>query len=730
MNITEKKIREVLDTVGEGLTIKELLLALNFRKKKTAHLKIALRNLERKKLCIRQNDQYFPTERTPADSERAKDKSASSISSVSSEGNFSSRMHAPKGIFLMENGEGVVFSFESNEKYPLNRLGMNNLLHGDTVDFYLESEKHGKKSVHITRIVDRKIELLKGKLIPGKKGRLFFSPKGSFFPRRIKVHGSRPGKENFESEVMLRIARPPANGRDPEGQVDSFLSLEAFEKRSIVKILSENGIAAGFTAKVLKNGSRFQKAVRLKKGENRKDLRRLPFVTIDGDDAKDFDDAIYAEEEGSGFRIWVSIADVAEYVKTGSELDREAFSRGTSTYLPGTVYPMLPEILSQGLCSLKEGVNRKTLTCEILLDRDGRVLNFEIYESINRIVRRLTYETVDRFFETGTMNVGKSPDGLGSLLTLYGNIAEVLDRKRRRRGVIDFCLPETRFEYDGRDRLVDIRKTYQTKTMKVIEQFMLEANENVGRFCDRHKIPIIWRNHPPPLPEKLIDLRRLFWECGFKIPVVKTSRDLDRALEEIKDASERELLEYGMLRSMSLACYGTEREGHFGLAASHYCHFTSPIRRYPDLVVHRAIKAFLSRRKMPFLSEYIAGRVSEKEQLAVSAERSAEKLKKMLFMTDRIGEVFKVKISGLHWKGLFVEVEHPFVEGFVPFKTIYDDIYEYDGRNRSVLGRNSHRNVGVGTELKAVLARLDLKNRSPEFDWICWIGKDDGLNTK
>jgi ribonuclease R len=401
-------------------------------------------------------------------------------------------------------------------------------------------------------------------------------------------------------------------------------------------------------------------------------------------------------------------------------MDREAFCRGTSTYLPGIVFPMFHETISNGVCSLKKGVNRKTITCEMLVDKQGKSSNCRIYPSMNRIACRLTYSAVDQFFETGSVKApGQFPE-LPDLLAVFREVASLLRHKRHQMGSIDFQLPEARFIFGTDHQVQNIEKRYQSEAMRVIEQMMLLANENVALFCQRKKLPIAWRNHPQPLPDKRKELMRLFWNRKVKLSSLNSGKDYNKAIKIIQRSEEKDFLEVAMLRSMALAVYETENRGHFGLSSTHYCHFTSPIRRYPDLLVHRALKRHFQGEVPVKIPDQITATASGRERLAVSAERSAGKYFKLVFMSNRIGEVFQAKISGLIKKGIFVEIESPFVEGFVPITMIYDDNYALDEEQHCLLGRKSRKRFSIGKKMQVLLTGLDWRNLSPEFDWICW----------
>ena len=712
MKITQENLVRVLASASDqGMTVKELLFALNQKKKRKALVRKILKKMAGQKQCFKHNNRFILIEAIEV-SKKSTTRRAIGKRPVDKQ--------IPMGICLYKNKRKIIYSFENQTEYLLANQGSNAFLHGNSVIFTLKKDKGGAKVADISSIVDHRINQLNGKIVRTRNGQIFFSPKQSIFPSRFAILGNQVKNSLPQEDIWLEISPSSMLKKTPEGQI--IRQQNDVEERALIRtILVENKIASSFSATVLKSCEPFSKTVRLGKNDPRIDLRDYSFVTIDGENAKDFDDAIYAQKRKNQYQIWVSIADVSEYVEKGSKLDVEAFTRGNSTYFPEIAYPMLPEVLSNGLCSLKEGVNRKTLTCEIGLNFEGKVLSFKIYPSINKISCRLTYRSVDQFFASGKIKQSRSFPKLGDSLNLYREISDVLEKKRRKRGSINFDLPETRFIFDKDSRIVDVDKTSQTQAMKLIEQFMLEANENVGKFCVKHKVPILWRNHPKPLLDKVKELKWLLSNHNVKTSSLASGKQYNSILKNLKKIPDKDYLEVAMLRSMSLAVYETEAKKHFGLAATHYCHFTSPIRRYADLQVHRAIKSFLNNRKRFSIPEYLAKTVSERERLSVSAERSAVKLKKFLLVLDHIGTIFEARVSGFMKHGMFVEIQHPYVEGYVSLGSIYDDRYEVDKQHLTMWGKKQKRRISIGMSLKVMLTGGDWKNKSPNFDWICWL---------
>ncbi len=717
MKISQENIYRVLEGVSDkGATVREILAAMGQKKKRKTQLKKVLKLLSRNRVCYKRNNRYYLHDQPAPVSGRGSKRNHIHPNIR----NGTTGKNENLGMIIGFGRNRVIHSFQDLVQYPISKGNLRDLLQGDVVRFAVISGKGAADSAGLVGLVERRVRHLKGILQTNRKGQVVFLAKSGGFKHKFNVTNSDRFKRISNTPAWLDLSGQVMNRSLPEGSARLIKDENDDLNRSLDEILTLNKIPSRFPPKVQKASLSHPKSVRFDPKAGRKDLRSFPFVTIDGEDARDFDDAVYAKQEGDHYRIWVSIADVDAYVPEGSLLDREAFCRGTSTYLPGKVYPMLPESISNGICSLKKGVNRKTLTCEILIDNQGKNHYCRIYTSMSRIACRLTYTAVDRFYETGFIKQAKSNSDLPDLLGVFRKTATLLRNKRTRAGYIDFQLPEPHFIFNNDNRIVAIEKEYQSEAMRVIEHLMLLANENVALYCQRNKIPIVWRNHAQPLREKREELSKLFWNRQIKISSLRTGRDYNKALEAIKNSKEKDFLEVAMLRSMSLAVYETENRGHFGIAFSHYCHFTSPIRRYPDLLVHRAIKKHLKGIKPDRIPDYMATTSSDRERLATAAERAAVKVYGLAFMSDRIGELFSARVSGLIHKGMFVEIESPYVEGFVPLFTIRDDNYEFDADLVCLYGRKSKNRISIGTRLQVLLTSLDWKNRTPEFDWICW----------
>ncbi|MDX1496086.1 MAG: ribonuclease R, partial [Salinisphaeraceae bacterium] len=458
--------------------------------------------------------------------------------------------------------------------------------------------------------------------------------------------------------------------------------------------------------------------------QGRVDLRELPLVTIDGADARDFDDAVFAQPEGKGWRLWVAIADVSAYVRPGSALDIEGQLRGNSVYFPEQVIPMLPEALSNGLCSLNPDVDRLCMVCEMHVSPDGKVDNSEFYPAVMRSHARLTYDLVAEALLNPRVadreGIAHLLDHLKDLRAVYHAFAKA----RRRRGAIDFESTETRIEF-GKDRKIErIVPVQRNDAHKMIEECMIAANVQAGRFLARHKMPTLFRVHERPSEEKLEELRSFVAERGLTLgggnePQAEHYAQL---LSQAADRPDARLIQTVMLRSLMQAVYTPANEGHFGLALECYAHFTSPIRRYPDLLVHRAIKHVLEGGEpenfeySPVNMQQMGAHCSMTERRADDATRDAVNWLKCEYMMDRIGDEFTGLITTVTPFGLFVELDDIYVEGLVHVSSLRNDYYQHDPKRHCLRGERSGVEYHVADPIQVRLLRVDLDERKIDFE--------------
>ncbi|WP_165674567.1 ribonuclease R, partial [Metapseudomonas otitidis] len=496
---------------------------------------------------------------------------------------------------------------------------------------------------------------------------------------------------------------------------------------------------------VEKEAAKLKPEVAEKDKQKRVDLRDLPLVTIDGEDARDFDDAVYAEaRKGGGWRLFVAIADVSHYVKVGSALDEEAAKRGNSVYFPEKVVPMLPEVLSNGLCSLNPQVDRLAMVCEVTLSRAGKMTGYEFYEAVIHSHARLTYTKVSQLLETpdspeGQQLAEQMPHLVPHLQQLY-KLYKVLLAARHKRGAIDFETQETRIVFGADRKIAEIRPTQRNDAHKLIEECMLCANVATARFMQDHDIPSLYRVHDGPPAERLEKLRLFLGELGLTLNKGKgepTPSDYQALLETIRDRPDYHLIQTVMLRSLSQAVYSADNQGHFGLNYDAYTHFTSPIRRYPDLLVHRAIRSVIRSKRetehvrragaaaMPKARIYpydeaalerLGEQCSMTERRADEATRDVTNWLKCEYMRERVGETFPGVISAVTGFGLFVELTDIYVEGLVHVTALPGDYYHFDAIHHRLAGERSGRSFRLGDQVEVVIARVDLDERKIDFE--------------
>lgn len=608
----------------------------------------------------------------------------------------------------------------------------------DRVVVRLERRQGGAPSHgRIVRVVERGIRTFVGRyLVSGGRHHVRFRDREADLrlPAELAEGVSPEPGDLVEAEV---VGYP---GREEEGRVRivEVLGKDHTMETIARAVASARGIPVAFSAAARSEAAAIPKAVRYVADEGgeepataprRVDQRSLPFVTMDGEDARDFDDAVCLAERGGRERLLVAIADVSHYVPVGSDIDRDAYARGTSIYFPDRAIPMLPPELSEGVCSLRPGVNRLAMTVEIPVTPEGRPGPASFYPSVIRSRARLTYDEVHRFLagEGGKVPKGKVSPVVGAMLRRMESLAGRLTLARAARGSLDFDLPEPKIAVSG-GRPVRVEAAPRFESHRIIEEFMLLANTAVAEFLAGRDLPFLFRIHEPPAADRVDE----FEDAAARLlrrAHVTDSRDVASRLRAWSAAARGGRFERHvnmlLLRTLMLARYGPEERGHFGLALTRYTHFTSPIRRYPDLVVHRALKAALGEsrfapclRKLSDPGAGIGSHLSDRERAAMDAERDVEARAKALFMSARTGEAFEGIVSSVQKSGFFVELEDPFVEGFVHAATLRDDVYRFSEERAEWFGVLRKRRLSLGDRIVVRVRRADVERGEIDFVFV------------
>ena len=556
--------------------------------------------------------------------------------------------------------------------------------------------------------------------------------KDIFIPRK-EAAGIKNG-----DKVIAVITDYGSGNKNPEGKIKENLGNIRTPGTDILAIVKSFGIPSEFPEKVMKQAQRVPDHVLDADRDGRLDLRHLQTVTIDGEDAKDLDDAISLTKEGDIYHLGVHIADVSNYVQYNSALDREALKRGTSVYLADRVVPMLPERLSNGICSLNQGEDRLALSCLMDINEKGKVVSHQIAETVINVNERMCYTDVKNILEDTDEEAKKRYDALIPMFFMMKKLSGILRNSRHHRGSIDFDFPESKIILNAAGKAIDVKPYEANVATKIIEDFMLMANETVAQEYCTEEIPFVYRTHDNPDPEKVESLLTLLHNQGVKIQKAKeeiTPKEIQQIIESIEGLPNEAMISRLVLRSMKQAKYTTECSGHFGLAAKYYCHFTSPIRRYPDLQIHRIIKDNLRGRLMregrtehyAEILDEVARQSSVCERRADEAERESDKLKKAEYMSYHLGEEFEGIISGVTGWGLYVELPNT-VEGLVHVNTLRDDYYVFDQESYELCGEMTKKVYKLGDKVRVRVADADKMLKTVDFELVSDIRDDEEEN--
>ena len=634
--------------------------------------------------------------------------------------------HLIKGhVIAHADGFGFLVPDEGGDDLFLSGKQMRGVLHGDhAVATVAGVDRRGRLEGSIISVVERANSTLVGRLF-NDDGVAYVVPDNKRITQNIMIPADMLADSAVGQIVKVEITSQPTQRKQMVGKVLEVIGEHMAPGMEIEMAIHNHSIPYEFPDTVIAQADNFGDTVKDKDKQDRLDLRNLPLVTIDGADARDFDDAVYSEPRDNGWRLLVAIADVAHYVDIGSPLDVEGYERATSVYFPGRVVPMLPEALSNGLCSINPDVDRLCMVCEMFVNKQGEIESYDFKEAVMRSHARLTYTQVAEALEgEGT---GEIAAEIYPHIVNLNNMYVALDGARTSRGTIDFDTTETVINFTDDKRIESIRPSTRNDAHKIIEECMISANVCAAKFIAKSKNPCLYRVHEDPTDEKIEDLRGFLKDIDLKLGDSSRkieSRDYARLSAEIKERDDFHMIQTLMLRSMKQAVYMPENAGHFGLALTHYAHFTSPIRRYPDLLVHRALKHIVRKRDKsdymysPDRMAQMGEHCSDNERRANEATRDAEFALKCEYMLDKIGNSYDAKVTGVVQFGLFVELTEHFVEGLIHITNLPKDYYVFDPKTHQLVGENRGITFGLNDKIRIEVSRVDMDERKIDFELI------------
>jgi ribonuclease R len=627
---------------------------------------------------------------------------------------------------VLANAEGYGFLRPDGggDDLYLSPQQMRIVLHGDRVlASVVGIDRRGRKQGAIVEVLQRRSPRLVGRVVI-ENGVTLVAPDDRRVHQDVMIVPGQDMGARSGQIVVAEITDPPTPHRGPMGAIRAVLGERLQPSLLVEMAIASHDLPHDWPDAVIRDAAQVEPQVTAAEREGRVDLRSLPLVTIDGADARDFDDAVFAEpKRGGGYRLVVAIADVSHYVKVGSALDKEAYERSTSTYFPGFVVPMLPETLSNGICSLNPKVERLCMVCDMVINEEGEVVRSKFYNAVMRSHARLTY---DRVWQAIGLNDADARHELADVMPqiehLHG-LYKLMAAQRKRRGAIDFETPEVKFRLDQRGEVESMGATERNDAHKLIEECMIAANVQAALFLEKKKIPALFRAHEPPPAEKYEDLQNFLREFKLRMPPVEevTPGDYADILRLVHDRPERELIQSVLLRSQSMAAYQPDNRGHFGLALEAYAHFTSPIRRYPDLLVHRAIRYAIAGGKptaysyTPSEMAAMAVHCSQRERRAEEAERDVDERFKCAWMSKHVGSEFDGTVTGVTSFGLFVELDDSKVSGLVHISQLSNDYYHFDPVRHLLKGERSGAQFRLGDHVRVQVLRASLEDRKIDF---------------
>ena len=631
-----------------------------------------------------------------------------------------------------QKGFGFVKIEDQEDEIYISRENSKNALNGDTVSIKIIAEKEGDKKQEgkIVKIVRHEKDTVVG-TFQKSRNFAFVVPDDKNFGTDIFISKTNWGKARDKKKVLVQILKYPEKGKNAEGKVIEVLGGINEAGVDMLSLIKQYELPYKFPDEVVAEAKAYGDKIDPSDLPRRRDLRNDIIFTIDGEDAKDLDDAIHVEKlENGNYKLDVHIADVSHYVREKTELDKEAYLRGTSIYMLGRVIPMLPRELSNGICSLNAGEDRYTLSCSMEITPKAKIVSSDIYKGVIRVTERMCYTDVQKILDRSDETVLKRYEKYISYFDLMAELANILKAKRKENGYLNLEIPESKIILDENGVAIDVKKYETYFANEIIEQFMLIANETVAEKFYWLQAPFIYRNHEAPDVDKVKELNKSLYNFGYKIKISKEEiiypNEFAKILEDIKGKDEEKVVSNIILRTLRVAKYEAENKEHFGIASKYYCHFTSPIRRYPDLFIHRIISKYLDNdylvndfwiKKYEKRAEKRAENCSERERVATKVEREAEDIKKAEFMESKIGEEYEGIVSSVTNFGIFVELDNT-VEGLIRYEKLGDEYFIYNEEKRQAIGEHTGKVYQIGDKVKIRVANASKLMRQIDFE-IC-----------
>ena len=646
-----------------------------------------------------------------------------------------------EGIFRRhERGFGFVIVEDQEDDIYIAKEDSKDAFSGDRVLVKLKKKSNGARQEGIIlKVIEHKKDTLVGTFQKNKNFG-FVIPDDKKLCRDIFISKKNFGKARNNHKVLVQITKYPQKGKKAEGKILEVIGNVNEAGIDMLSLIKDYDLPYRFPKDVVKEAQKFGDKINPNDIAGRVDLRsKYDIFTIDGEDAKDLDDAVCVQKlENGNYKLDVHIADVSHYVQENTLLDKEALLRGTSIYMLNRVIPMLPRELSNGICSLNEGQDRYTLSVSMEIDNKGKIISSEVYKGIINVTRRMSYKDVQAILDNSNEEIVTKYKDYIADFKLMEELAKILKEKRITKGYLNLDIPESKIILDQDGYAIDVCKYETTFANEIIEQFMLAANETIAEKFYWLKAPFIYRVHEEPDIEKVNELNKLLFNFGYKIHVKEGKiypAEFSKILKEVEGKPEEKIVSNMILRTLKVAVYDSENKGHFGIASKYYCHFTSPIRRYPDLFIHRIISKYLkydytmSEKQVEFynkVAENDAKQSSDREKIATQVERDSIDFKKAEYMSKKIGEQYEGIISGVTQFGVFVELENT-VEGLIRFENLGDEYYEYDADHKILIGERTKETFKIGDKINIEVIDANKQEKRISFKRIQEVGQEESL---